>query len=129
MNSFYIISMPMSEMADEDKPAPLKQEILDKIAALVTAAFGLVAALAWNDAIKAVFKEVFGSADAVGPMLIYAVIVTIIAVILTVTVANAVSKAKSVIGDKVFHCKLCDFTSKIKSQYLEHAIKEHAIKD
>jgi hypothetical protein len=46
----------------------LKKEILDKFAALVTAAFGLVAALAWNDAIKAVFKEVFGTADAVGPM-------------------------------------------------------------
>jgi ABC-type multidrug transport system fused ATPase/permease subunit len=83
------------KMGDEDKPAPLKQEILDKIAALITAAFGLVAALAWNDAIKAVFKEMFGKADAVGPMLIYAIIVTIIAVILTIIVARAAAKAKS----------------------------------
>ena len=83
------------KMSDEDKPAPLKQEILDKIAALITAAFGLVAALAWNDAIKAVFKEIFGKADAVGPMLIYAIIVTIIAVILTIIVARAAAKAKS----------------------------------
>jgi ABC-type multidrug transport system fused ATPase/permease subunit len=83
------------KMGDEDKPAPLKQEILDKIAALITAAFGLVAALAWNDAIKAVFKEIFGKADAVGPMLIYAIIVTIIAVILTIIVARAAAKAKS----------------------------------
>jgi len=82
-------------MGDEDKPAPLRQEILDKIAALVTAAFGLVAALAWNDAIKAVFKEIFGKADAVGPMLIYAIMVTIIAVILTIIVARAAAKAKS----------------------------------
>ncbi|MDH5569686.1 MAG: DUF5654 family protein [Nitrosopumilus sp.] len=82
-------------MADEDKPAPLKQEILDKIAALVTAAFGLVAALAWNDAIKAIFKEVFGTADAIGPMLVYAIMVTIIAVILTIIVARAASKAKN----------------------------------
>ena len=80
---------------DEEKPTTLKQEILDKIAALVTAAFGLVAALAWNDAIKAVFKEVFGQADAVGPMLIYAIIVTIIAVILTIIVARAAAKAKN----------------------------------
>ena len=82
-------------MADDDKPAPLKQEILDKIAALVTAAFGLVAALAWNDAIKAIFKEVFGTADAIGPMLVYAIMVTIIAVILTIIVARAASKAKN----------------------------------
>lgn len=83
-------------MADEakDGPVPLKVEILDKIAALVTAAFGLVAALAWNEAIKAIFKEVFGTAEAIGPMLIYAIVVTIIAVILTIVVARAASKAK-----------------------------------
>ena len=82
-------------MADEAKPVPLKVEVLDKIAALITAAFGLVAALAWNEAIKAVFREIFGSEDAVGPMLMYAIIVTIAAVILTIVVARAASKAKS----------------------------------
>ena len=82
-------------MGDDEKPTTLKQEVMDKIAALVTAAFGLVAALAWNDAIKAVFKEIFGKEDAVGPMLIYAVIVTIIAVILTIIVARASAKAKN----------------------------------
>ena len=81
-------------MAD-DAPVPLKVEVLDKIAALVTAAFGLVAALAWNEAVKAVFKEIFGAEDAVGPMLMYAIIVTIVAVILTILVARAASKAKS----------------------------------
>jgi hypothetical protein len=65
---------------EEEKPVPLKVEVLDKIAALVTAAFGLVAALAWNEAIKTIFKEIFGTADAVAPMLIYAIVVTIIAV-------------------------------------------------
>ena len=80
---------------EESKPTPLKTEILDKISALVTAAFGLVAALAWNDAIKAVFKEVFGTDDAIGPMLIYAILVTIIAVILTIIVARAAANAKN----------------------------------
>ena len=79
---------------DGSKPPKIKEEILDKIAALVTAAFGLVAALAWNDAIKTIFKEVFGTQDQIGPMLIYAVVVTIIAVILTIIVARAASKAK-----------------------------------
>jgi len=80
---------------DETKPTPLKTEVLDKISALVTAAFGLVAALAWNDAIKAVFKEIFGTEDAIGPMLIYAILVTIIAVILTIIVARAAANAKN----------------------------------
>ena len=85
----------MKSIADEvEKEEPLKVVVLDKIAALITAAFGLVAALAWNDAIKAIFKEIFGEADAIGPMLMYAIIVTIAAVILTIIVARAVSNAK-----------------------------------
>ena len=80
---------------EEEKPATLKQEILDKIAALVTAAFGLVAALAWNDAIKTIFKEIFGESSTIVPMLTYAIIVTIIAVILIIIVARAVAKAKN----------------------------------
>ena len=81
-------------MADDEKEEPLKVVVLDKIAALVTAAFGLVAALAWNDAIKLIFKSIFGEADSITPMLIYAILVTIIAVILTIIVARAVSNAK-----------------------------------
>ena len=83
-------------MADEkEKKVTLKQEILDKMSALVTAAFGLVAALAWNDAIKAIFKEVFGDSNAIGPMLIYASMVTIIAVIMIIIVARAVANSKN----------------------------------
>ncbi|WP_316507185.1 DUF5654 family protein [Nitrosopumilus sp.] len=82
-------------MADEEeKEQPLKVEILDKISALVAAAFGLVAALAWNDAIKLIFKTVFGEEESIGPMLLYAIIVTIAAVILIIIVARALSKAK-----------------------------------
>jgi hypothetical protein len=80
---------------EEEKPATLKQEVLDKMGALITAAFGLVAALAWNDAIKAIFKEVFGDSGTIVPMLIYASTVTIIAVILIIIVARAVAKAKT----------------------------------
>jgi len=80
-------------MDDDTKPT-MKTEILDKIAALVTAAFGLVAALAWNDAIKTIFKEIFGEQSTIGPMLLYAIVVTIMAVILTIIVARAVSNAK-----------------------------------
>jgi len=81
-------------MADEVKEEPLKVIALDKMAALITAAFGLIAALAWNEAIKAIFKEIFGEADAIGPLLIYAIVVTVAAVILTILVAMQLSKAK-----------------------------------
>ena len=80
---------------EEEKPATIKQEILDKLSALIMAAFGLVAALAWNDAIKAIFKEVFGDSSTIVPMLIYASMVTVIAVIVIIIVARAVANAKS----------------------------------
>ena len=72
----------------------MKGEVLDKIAALITAAFGLVAALAWNGAIRAIFEAVFGSADNIVAMLIYAVVITIIAVLVTIWIARSVKRAK-----------------------------------
>ncbi|PIS34640.1 MAG: hypothetical protein COT37_01635 [Parcubacteria group bacterium CG08_land_8_20_14_0_20_43_9] len=72
----------------------MKVEIIEKLSTLVTAAFGLVAALAWNGTIQAIFKKVFGSADGIASMLIYAIIVTVIAVMAAVWVGKAVDKAK-----------------------------------
>ena len=84
-------------MGDEEKEPPMKILILDKMSALITAAFGLVAALAWNEAIKAIFKEVFGSSETIAPMLAYAITVTIVAVILTILVARSLSKMKAIV--------------------------------
>ena len=83
-------------MGEEEKEEPktLKEEILDKFGALITAAFGLVAALAWNEAMKAIFKEVFGSSESVIPLIIYASSVTVIAVIFTFFIAKGIAKAK-----------------------------------
>jgi uncharacterized membrane protein len=81
-------------MGEEEKDPPMKILVVDKMSALITAAFGLVAALAWNEAIKALFKEIFGSADSVVPMLIYAIVVTVVAVILTILVARSLANMK-----------------------------------
>jgi uncharacterized membrane protein len=70
----------------------MKKEIIEKIASLVIAAFGLVAALAWNSAIQAIFQEYFGTSEGIIPMIIYAVIVTIIAVLITIWVAKVAEK-------------------------------------
>jgi len=79
----------------------MKSEVVEKIAALITAAFGLVAALAWNDAIKALFVGPCGSEGAgalcmlsSGGPWVYAIIVTIIAVIATIWIAKVAEKAK-----------------------------------
>ena len=54
-------------------------EILDKFFQLTTTALGLVAALAWNDAIQTIFQQFLGSAGgALATKIFYAVLVTII---------------------------------------------------
>lgn len=64
------------------------REVVEKMAALATAAFGLVAALAWNDAIKLLFVEVFGTTSALVPMLAYALAATVIAVFVTLWIGR-----------------------------------------
>ena len=83
---------------DKDKDLSLKEQILDKMGSLITAAFGLVAALAWNEAIKAIFAELFGTTETIIPMISYAIIVTIIAVVVTILIARAISNAKKAIS-------------------------------
>lgn len=70
----------------------MKKEIIEKLSSLIIAAFGLVAALAWNGAIQAIFRELFGTAEGVMPMLVYALVVTIIAVVATVWIAKISGK-------------------------------------
>ncbi|MDD3857747.1 MAG: DUF5654 family protein [Methanoculleus sp.] len=71
-----------------------KTEVIEKIAALITAAFGLVAALAWNGAIQELFKLIFGDQSTLVAMLVYAIVVTIIAVIAVILIGRAAAKAK-----------------------------------
>jgi len=73
-----------------------KVQLLETFAALITAAFGLVAALAWNETIKTAVALLFEDVElpeTVG-LLIYAILVTILAVIMTIWIARALSKAK-----------------------------------
>jgi uncharacterized membrane protein YidH (DUF202 family) len=67
----------------------MKKDVIEKLAALITVAFGLVAALAWNGAIQAIFKQVFGTAENISAMLAYAIIVTVIAVAVTIWIGRA----------------------------------------
>jgi hypothetical protein len=79
----------------------LKGEVVEKIAALMTAAFGLVAALAWNEAIKALFKGPCGSEGAgalcslsTGGPWVYAIIITTVAIIATIWIARVAARSK-----------------------------------
>ena len=70
-------------------------EVIDKLSDLSTAAFGLVAALAWNSAIQAIFAEIFGKQSSIPAMLGYAITVTIIAVLCATWIGFVAKKAKA----------------------------------
>ena len=64
--------------------------VLDKIAELITVTFGLVAALAWNEAISSWIK----SLDLGGGPWVYAILETILAVFATSWIGRAAARAK-----------------------------------
>ena len=81
-------------MASEDKQGKLtiEVEIMDKLATMVTVSFGFVAALTWNETLKMIFRQILGSDLPMLFMVIYAVIITIIAVIATMVIARGKAK-------------------------------------
>jgi hypothetical protein len=69
-------------------------QVMDTIAALMTAAFGLIAALAWNEAIKWAVAQVFPGSEGVG-LFIYAILVTILAVVAVILIGRSLAKLKA----------------------------------
>jgi hypothetical protein len=61
---------------------------------LITSAFGLVAALAWNDTIKMAINHFFPEGNGLVSMLIYAMIVTALAVLVTFYLGKLTQEAK-----------------------------------
>lgn len=75
----------------------LHHEILKQMLTLATSAFGLVAALAWNQLIQEVvnqyIKPLLGASSGVISLLIYAVIVTILAIVVTISLTKLAERS------------------------------------
>ena len=65
---------------------------METMLTLITTAFAFVAGLAWNEAIQKLIEEFYTAGGAVTGLLIYAVIVTIVAVVVTVLLARIAGK-------------------------------------
>lgn len=66
--------------------------ILQSMIALASAALGLVAALAWNDAIKETIKLLMNDDESLTSKYTYAILATAIAVIVVLVLARIASK-------------------------------------
>ena len=72
----------------------LKIVVVEKMMGLMTAAFGLIAALAWNDAIQTLFKTVFGDQSGLIAKFIYAAGITVLVIVITVKASRLQEKLK-----------------------------------
>ena len=66
--------------------------VLQSMIALASAALGLVAALAWNDAIKETIKLLMADDESLGSKYTYAILATAIAVIVILILAKLAAK-------------------------------------
>ena len=71
----------------------MSREVLETTITLATTAFGLVAALAWNDAIQTLFAAIFGEAADITAKFLYALIVTAIVVFATIRLGRIKERA------------------------------------
>lgn len=65
---------------------------LQTMITLASASLGLVAALAWNEAIKAAMKHFLGEGETLAALWIYAILATFVAVIVLLLLAKAASR-------------------------------------
>lgn len=66
----------------------LSSEMASQLLTLMTSAFGLVAALAWNDAVQALFKQLFPAAGSIVAKFLYAILVSVIIVVVTINLTR-----------------------------------------
>lgn len=77
------------------KAKSLTTEITTQLLALATSSLGLVAALAWNDAVQAVFKEYFPAASGITPKFIYAFLLSVLIILLTINLTRVAEFARN----------------------------------
>ncbi len=79
----------MIEEGVSEKKIHLKKEVRERTAGYIASALGLVAGLAWNDAIKTFIEAFFPLAkDTVPAKFLYAVLITIVVVLVTVYIVR-----------------------------------------
>jgi hypothetical protein len=66
--------------------------LIQTMITLASASLGLVAALAWNEAIKETIKQVLGTGESLAGLYTYAVLATLIAVVVLIMLARAASR-------------------------------------
>jgi|SRR3989344_2896872 len=77
----------MEEFLDKEeirKIGKARQHFLERTITIIIAALGLIAALAWDEALKSLFEKIFGPLSTSGEKLIYALVITALASVVSI---------------------------------------------
>jgi hypothetical protein len=74
---------------------PDRSAYLQTMISLASAAFGVVAALAWNSAITALVRQIFGAGGQIVSLFIYAIVITLIAVFVMTSLGRLAERSGS----------------------------------
>ena len=69
-----------------------RRVFLQTMITLASAALGIVAALAWNEAIQATIRQIMGPDESLTGLYIYAILATILAVVVLVALGRAAAR-------------------------------------
>ncbi len=69
-------------------------DVLGRVVTLIIASLSLIAALAWDTALKHLFENWFGAAGTLSEEMFYAVIITALAVIISIVLGKLFVKRK-----------------------------------
>lgn len=75
-----------------EKIKEAERELREKTITLILGGFGLVAALAWNEAIKSLFETFFQQSDQLIGQFIYAFAITLIVVIVSMRLRKIIER-------------------------------------
>ncbi|OVE79372.1 hypothetical protein BVY00_00535 [bacterium G20] len=70
-------------------------DVIEKIIILVIASLGLITALAWDTALSSLFKKLFGGEQTLLEEMSYALVITIIAAVISVLLSRSLRRKKS----------------------------------
>lgn len=83
-------------MASDSSEKQFHQELVQQLITLSTSGFGLVAALAWNEAIQSFVKDIilrfYPEQGGVVSKFIYAILITVLAVLITYQLSRLASR-------------------------------------
>jgi uncharacterized membrane protein YjjP (DUF1212 family) len=77
------------------KTSRFSAEVVATMISLASAAFGVVAALAWNTAITKAFAQISGEAAEISALFLYAAFVTVVGVVVIVLLGRLAARVKA----------------------------------